>query len=116
MEIHVSTDDIKNYLGRKLTRDELDRVCDQDLSESKSIRVELQASSCVGSDFILSSYSSVRGRVFGVNGEALSRVCLDLMPADKAPNRYFRIFDCTKEDGHYKLEEIPPGKIPHSYQ
>ncbi len=78
-------------------------------SDGKTFKVELQARSCAGSDFVICSDSRISGKVFGANGEVMPRVCLNLWPADKPADRYFRIFDCTKADGSYALEEIPPG-------
>ncbi len=79
-------------------------------SKDQSFTVEAQTNSCAGADFVLSSNSVITGKVFDAFGEPIDRVCLDLIPADKSPDRYFRIFDCTEEGGKFKLEEMPPGK------
>jgi len=79
-------------------------------SEGTSLTVELQANSCAGSDFILSSDTSVKGKILGADGEILPRVCVNIVPADKVANRYFNEFDCTEEDGRFAISEIPPGK------
>ena len=81
-----------------------------DYSNRTEVTIELKANSCAGSNFVLSSYSSITGTVFGANGQVMPRVCLDLVPADGTPDHYFRIFDCTKADGRYELKEIPPGE------
>lgn len=81
-----------------------------DYSDRKLFKVELTQSSCAGSDFVMSSDTSLSGKVFGANGEIMPRVCLDLVPADKPADRYFHIFDCTEKDGRYEMKEIPPGK------
>jgi hypothetical protein len=78
-------------------------------SENRTFKVESRARSCAGSDFVLCSDSRISGRVFGANGEVMPRVCLNLWPANKPADRYFRISDCTESDGSYEITEIPPG-------
>jgi hypothetical protein len=79
-------------------------------NEEDSLTVTLQANGCAGSDFILSADTSIGGRVLGVDGEVLPRVCINVVPADKTANRYFNKFDCTEEDGRFVITAIPPGK------
>lgn len=79
--------------------------------EGPGVTIELGEKTCAGSDFILSSDNSISGRVLGPGGVPLSGVCVDLVTASKAENDpYGRIFDCTDDEGRYKLEEVPPGK------
>jgi hypothetical protein len=37
-------------------------------------------------------------------------VCMDLIPLTDKVSKYFRVFDCTEEDGSYALKDMPPGK------
>ena len=79
-------------------------------SEGKTIIVGVQAKSCAGSDFIFSSDTKIGGKVYGANGELLSGVCVNILPAEKAADRYFQKFDCTEQDGAFTIDEIAPGK------
>jgi hypothetical protein len=84
-----------------------------DYSDRKRLRLDLRANACAGSDFVLSADNVIRGKVFGDEGQALVGVCLDLVPADVPAEKtasHFRIFDCTKKEGKFELEEAPPGK------
>ena len=79
-------------------------------AEGNKLTVELQANSCAGSDFLLSSDTIVGGRILGTDGEIMPGVCVNIVPADKKPNSYFNEFDCTEKDGRFVIDEIPPGK------
>jgi hypothetical protein len=80
-----------------------------DFSQKNSVGVELKESSCAGANFVLSSDTLIKGKVLGVNGEAMKGVCLELLPVDKPASSSFRISDCTEADGSYEMKEIPPG-------
>lgn len=80
-----------------------------DYSDKRTVKSLLKENSCAGVDFVFSANTSIGGKVFGADGRALPNVCLSLMPKDKtAANNW--IFDCTDEQGRYKLDEIPPGE------
>ncbi len=66
-------------------------------SENKRVEVGLQVNSCAGSDFVLSSAAVIRGKVLDLNGKALPRVCLKLMPTDVTPSHDFYIVDARKK-------------------
>lgn len=78
--------------------------------DGPSLLFDLKPNACAGSDFLLSSDTLVGGKVSDADGEALPRVCLKLMPADKAADPRFRIFDCADDAGRYVLDKIPPGR------
>lgn len=80
-----------------------------DASDRKNLKVVLKAKSCAGVDFVYSADTSIAGQLFGVDGNAMPRVCLSLMPKEKDARGNWN-FDCTDEQGRYKLDEIPPGE------
>lgn len=80
-----------------------------DYSDKQTEKVVLTEKSCTGVNFVFSSDASISGRVWGVDGRAMPNVCLNLMPKDK-PAASNWIFDCTDDEGRYKLDEIPPGE------
>ena len=82
---------------------------DEDYSDKQTAKVALKEKTCAGVNFVLSADTSISGRVFGADGRALPKVCLNLTPKDKKVARNW-IFDCTDEQGRYKLDEIPPGE------
>ena len=76
-------------------------------------RHKLQENSCVSMGFVLSADNAISGKVIGADGKPMSGVCLELVPADLAENKrspYFRVFDCTEEDGSYVLDDMPAGR------
>jgi hypothetical protein len=73
-------------------------------------RGKLAEAGCISEDFVLSSDTLIRGRVLGADGRALRNVCLKLEPVSNKVSRYFHIFDCTKADGSYTLDDMPPGE------
>lgn len=75
-----------------------------------TLRLVLRERSCAGADFVYSAATSIGGTVFGADGRALPEVCLKLVPKDKPAKRDNWKFDCTDEQGRYKMEEIPPGE------
>jgi len=80
-------------------------------SEDRTFQVELKVGSCAGADFVVSSDTAITGRVIGTDGQPIPRVCVDLIPAEtKTVSPYFHMFACTKEEGRFKMDEIPPGK------
>ena len=75
--------------------------------------LKLADKSCVSIEFVLSADNSISGKVIGADGKPMPRVCLELISRNAPENRSGRtsdIFDCTKDDGSYKLEEIPTGE------
>jgi hypothetical protein len=82
---------------------------DTDYTDRKNIKVILKDNSCASMSFLLSSNNRIAGKVFGADGRVLPNVCLNLASKDK-PTARSDIFDCTNQDGHYELKEIPPGE------
>jgi hypothetical protein len=80
-----------------------------DLPESESVALVLRPNASTGSDFVVSSDSTISGKVLDPAGEPIPNICVDLVPASGPPNRPFRIDDCTKQDGRYQLKQVPPG-------
>jgi hypothetical protein len=84
-----------------------DRI--RDLS-SKSPQIDLGSASGVGVDFVLFFNNQMSGRVLGPEGKPMQDVCLDLEPASEQAGRNFHVFDCTKSDGSYKMEDMSAGQ------
>lgn len=80
------------------------------LNESNSVMVDLKENRCVGISFLFNTDNKISGKVFDVNGNPMKDVCLELVPIVKNPSSYFRVFDCTEEDGSYLLKDMPAGK------
>lgn len=77
----------------------------------KTRKVVLKAKSSGGVNFLLSSDTSVSGKVYGADGRALPKVCLRLVPKGMAVSelRGWQL-DCTDEQGRYSFDEIAPGE------
>jgi hypothetical protein len=80
------------------------------LNESNSVMVDLKENRCVGASFLFNTNNKISGKVFDANGNPMKDVCLELVPMVKNPSSYFRVFDCTEEDGRYVLDAMPSGK------
>ena len=80
------------------------------LNESNSVIVDLKENRCVGVSFLFNTDNKISGKVLDVNGKPMKDVCLELVPIVKDPSSYFRVFDCTEEDGSYLLKDMPAGK------
>jgi hypothetical protein len=79
------------------------------LPEGETVALDLKPGGSTGADFILSSDSSISGRILDPSGQPIANICVDLVPASGPPSRPFRIDDCTKQDGGYQLKQVPPG-------
>ncbi len=79
-------------------------------SDRRSVTVRLYSNMCSGCDFVLSSDTSLSGRVMTSDGVPRKDICVDLRPVNLEASKYFRIFDCTSKDGSYFLKEMPPGE------
>lgn len=80
------------------------------MNDRNSASVDLSKTKCVGVDFLFNTNNKIGGRVIDVKGKPMKDVCLDLIPLTENKSPYFRIFDCTKEDGKYVLDDMPAGK------
>jgi len=79
------------------------------LPEGESVGIDLKPNGSTGADFIISSDSTITGRVLDPAGAPIANVCVDLVPSNSTGNRSFRIDDCTNQDGRYQLKQVPPG-------
>lgn len=80
--------------------------------EGVKLRLKLKEKSCISMEFVLSADNAISGKVIGADGKPMPRVCLQLVPANAPqhrPGRTSFVFDCTKADGTYTLDQIPPG-------
>jgi hypothetical protein len=79
------------------------------LPEGDSVTLDLRPGGSTGADFVVSSDSSISGRVLDPSGQPIANICVDLVPASGPPKLPFKIDDCTKQDGRYELRQVPPG-------
>ena len=69
----------------------------------------LQAGKHAYVDFDYEINNAISGTVFDTQGNALNRICLDLIPAQGKKSQYFYKADCTEEGGAFAMDDIPPG-------
>ena len=79
------------------------------LPEGETASVDLMPNSSTGADFVVSSDSTISGRVLDPAGAPIANICVDLVPSVVTPGHPFKIDDCTKQDGRYELKQVPPG-------
>jgi hypothetical protein len=75
-----------------------------------SVTISLKEKSCVGVDFTFNANNRISGKVIGSAGVPLKGVCIDLVPLTDKVSQYFHVFNCTKEDGNYSLNDMPAGR------
>jgi hypothetical protein len=80
------------------------------LNETGSVTVDLKDNRCVGVDFLFNTDNKISGKVLDASGKPMKGVCLELIPVAEKVSPYFRVFDCTEEDGSYLLDDFPAGK------
>ncbi|HKS09734.1 MAG TPA: hypothetical protein VJS13_09325, partial [Pyrinomonadaceae bacterium] len=78
-----------------------------DLRDQTRRRVDLGEKSCAGVDFYFAENSVVKGRVFGVDGQPMHRVCVSLHSRERPTQSPF---GCTDENGRYKIDDIGQGR------
>jgi len=79
------------------------------LPQGDSVTLVLRSNGSTGADFVVSSDSTISGKVLDPAGEPLANICVDLVPANGPPSHPFKIDDCTTQDGRYILKQVPPG-------
>jgi hypothetical protein len=77
--------------------------------EDPGIKVELKEKFCAGVGFVFSSDTVITGKVIGTDGKIMPRVCLRLEPVGKQASPHSFHFSCTKDDGGFHFDEVPPG-------
>jgi hypothetical protein len=80
-----------------------------DLRDKNRHRVELQEKSCAGLDFYFTENTAVKGTVFSVDGQPMRNVCVSLHAKDR-PSETQHPFDCTDENGRFKIDDIGLGQ------
>lgn len=80
------------------------------LNKSNSVSVDLKDNRCVGVDFIFNTNNKISGKVYDANNKPMKNVCPNLIPLVEKKSSYFRVFDCTEEDGSFVLDDMPAGK------
>lgn len=78
-----------------------------DYRSLERIAIILEANKHAALDLMLDVDNVIRGHIYDPLGQPMKDVCLDLVPADGSEGAYQA--DCTKEDGAFALNEIPPG-------
>jgi hypothetical protein len=80
-----------------------------DRQERNRRQVVLAEKSCARIDFHFTETTVIKGAVFAANGQTLRQVCVRLLPKDKPEDNSF-LLNCTKDDGRFNIDEIPPGE------
>jgi hypothetical protein len=71
--------------------------------------VELMEKSCAGVDFVFNENTSVKGKVYGADGQPMAKVCVRLWHKEKVDETE-TLFGCTKEDGRFVIDDIGLGE------
>ena len=79
-----------------------------DSTSREARRFVLTEKSCAGENFYFTENTSVSGKVFDPDGLPLKDVCVRLMKKTP-PDTLEDLSSCTKEDGRFKIDEIPLG-------
>lgn len=72
--------------------------------------VVLKPNSQVGVGFVFMADTRLGGRMIDRNGAPKSKLCVDLEPLEGVADRGSRYFGCSRDDGAFKIDEMPPGK------
>jgi hypothetical protein len=72
--------------------------------------VSLDKETAVSVDFVLYENNRISGVLLTQQGKPVQNSCLDLEPADQQAGQKGRIFDCTKQDGSFTLDDMPSGR------
>lgn len=78
--------------------------------QENSIEIQIKPKGHTEQNFSYRINNRISGRFFDSNGKPLKDVCLDLLPAQGKPPRYFYQGDCTEADGSFDFDEIPAGR------
>ncbi len=73
----------------------------------QKIPIILEANKHASLDLTFEIDNAVRGHVYDPSGQPMNDVCLHLIPADGTEGKY--LGDCTKKDGAFEINRIPPG-------
>jgi len=76
----------------------------------RNTTVSIGEQSAVSVDFVLTEANSISGVLLTPKGKPLRNACLELEPADQKQASFSRIFGCSKQDGSFKLEDMPAGR------
>ncbi len=71
---------------------------------------DMGVDSGVSVDFVLMANTKITGRVVDPEGKPMEGMCLDALPISGVTQRPSWIFNCTKSDGTYTMEMMPPGQ------
>jgi hypothetical protein len=72
--------------------------------------VELEADGGVSVDFVLEADTRLAGRVLNAAGKPIRDVCMDLEPVEDRGEDGARFFFCSKNNGAFAMEMMPPGQ------
>jgi hypothetical protein len=78
-------------------------------NDAAKIPVIIEAKKHSEHDLYLAVDNAVRGKIYDPGGRVMKDVCVDLVPAQGDPPRYFYKADCTEADGSFEITEIPMG-------
>lgn len=60
-------------------------------------------------DFRFEIENSIEGRVLDSDAKPVSGACIDAIPYQGIKSKHFRAIDCAKDDGQFRISNIPPG-------
>jgi hypothetical protein len=72
--------------------------------------VELTENGGVSVDFVLKADTRLSGRILDANSLPIKDVCIDLEPLEGRGENGARFFDCSKANGAFEMEMMPPGR------
>ncbi len=72
--------------------------------------VELVSNGSAGVSFMLKADTRISGRLLDAQGAPMTGVCIDLEAVEGRGEDGGRFFDCSKTDGVFGMEMMPPGR------
>ncbi len=72
--------------------------------------VRLETNGAAGVGFVLQADTRVAGRMLDAKGNPMRGVCIDLEPVESHGGNRSPFFSCSKEDGRFTMEMMPPGR------
>lgn len=81
-----------------------------ELASRDTPTLELMKNGGVSVNFVLKADTRLSGHLLDENGVPKQGVCIDLEPQEGRGENGAYFFDCSKEDGSFQMEMMPPGK------
>jgi hypothetical protein len=78
--------------------------------QGDSAAVMLASNGGASLGFVLQADTRLSGLILDVNGAPITGACIDLVPVEGRGENGARFFDCSKANGIFNMELMPPGK------